>query len=56
MSSEYLDFSQIGKCGPDHIPKFEIQYDVGSTYLVCDGCSRLSFFSRFIKNKRGITP
>ena len=33
---------------------FEIEYEIGTTYLVCSVCSEMKHFSRGIKNKKEI--
>ena len=38
----------------DALPVFEIEYDVGTTYLVCHSCSELKHFARGIKTKKEI--
>jgi len=35
-------------------PLFEIQYIVGTTYLVCQYCSELKHFARGIKSKKDV--
>ena len=41
------------RCG-EHIPAFEIEYEIGTTYIVCSDCAELKHFARGIKNKKEI--
>ena len=35
-------------------PSFEIEYEIGTTYLVCPECFKLKHFSRGIKSKKDV--
>ena len=35
-------------------PIFEIDYEIGTTYLVCQYCSELKHFARGIKSKKDV--
>ena len=43
---------QLRCCG--NLPVLEIEYEIGTVYLVCDSCSRQKHFARSIKSKRKI--
>ena len=34
------------------IPSFEIEYEIGTTYMVCMDCSEKKHFARGIKSKK----
>ena len=43
---------QLRCCG--NIPILEIEYEIGTVYLVCDECSKQKHFARSIKSKKKI--
>jgi len=38
----------------DNSPNFEIEYEIGTTYLVCSTCSEKKHFARGIKLKNNV--
>ena len=38
----------------EHESAFEIEYEIGTTYLVCQHCSELKHFARGINSKKDI--